>query len=63
MHHGTLEEVSLFILNRRSNCHSILMKLNVDEEIIFDYKFPLAVEGEDRIPCLCGTKDCMGFLN
>lgn len=39
------------------------MKLNVDEEINFDYKFPLAVEGENRIPCLCGTKDCMGFLN
>lgn len=51
----------LFILNPLSD--AALMILNVDEEIVFNYKFPLAVKGEERIPCLCGTRICMGFLN
>lgn len=34
--------------------------IGVDEEITYDYKFPL----EDvKIPCLCGTSQCRGYLN
>jgi histone-lysine N-methyltransferase SETD1 len=30
------------------------------EEITYDYKFPFE---EDKIPCLCGSPKCRGFLN
>ncbi|ORX57825.1 SET domain-containing protein, partial [Piromyces finnis] len=30
------------------------------EEITYDYKFPIEV---DKIPCLCGAKNCRGSLN
>ncbi|XP_069357216.1 histone-lysine N-methyltransferase SETD1 isoform X2 [Maniola hyperantus] len=32
----------------------------VDEEITYDYKFPLE---DEKIPCLCGAPQCRGFLN
>lgn len=64
MLHGISQRVSFSALNRRCLIsNAILMKLNVDEEITFNYKFPLAVKGEERIKCLCGTKNCVGFLN
>ena len=37
-------------------------RIEVGEELTYDYKLPYE-EGEDRIPCRCGTKVCRGFLN
>lgn len=34
-----------------------------DEELTYDYKFDREMRSEDRIPCLCGTPECKGFLN
>ncbi|XP_029823093.3 histone-lysine N-methyltransferase SETD1B [Ixodes scapularis] len=34
--------------------------INVNEEITYDYKFPLE---EEKISCLCGAPQCRGFLN
>ncbi|XP_037076815.1 histone-lysine N-methyltransferase SETD1-like [Pollicipes pollicipes] len=34
--------------------------IGVNEEITYDYKFPYE---EDKIPCLCGTVQCRGYLN
>lgn len=35
----------------------------VDEELTYDYKFEREIGSLDRIPCLCGTAACKGFLN
>lgn len=37
--------------------------LLADEELTYDYKFDREIHSEDRIPCLCGTTECKGFLN
>ncbi|XP_045454073.1 histone-lysine N-methyltransferase SETD1 [Melitaea cinxia] len=34
--------------------------IGVDEEITYDYKFPLE---DEKIPCLCGAPQCRGYLN
>jgi histone-lysine N-methyltransferase SETD1 len=34
-----------------------------DEELTYDYKFEREMGSDDRIPCLCGTAKCKGFLN
>lgn len=34
-----------------------------NEELTYDYKFDREIHSEDRIPCLCGTAECKGFLN
>lgn len=34
-----------------------------DEELTYDYKFEREYGSTDRIPCLCGTAACKGFLN
>lgn len=34
--------------------------IGVDEEITYDYKFPLE---DEKIPCLCRAPQCRGFLN
>ncbi|BFF88926.1 histone-lysine N-methyltransferase SETD1 [Drosophila madeirensis] len=34
--------------------------IGVNEEITYDYKFPLE---EEKIPCLCGAQGCRGTLN
>ena len=34
-----------------------------DEELTYDYKFEREIGSTDRIPCLCGTPACKGFLN
>ena len=34
--------------------------IGINEEITYDYKFPLE---EEKIPCLCGTSGCRGTLN
>lgn len=31
------------------------------EELTYDYKFP--TEMDNKIPCLCGSSKCRGFLN
>ncbi|XP_045173499.2 histone-lysine N-methyltransferase SETD1B-like [Mercenaria mercenaria] len=34
--------------------------INVNEEITYDYKFPIE---DEKIPCLCGAAGCRGTLN
>jgi [histone H3]-lysine4 N-trimethyltransferase SETD1 len=34
-----------------------------DEELTYDYKFEREYGSTDRIPCLCGSANCKGFLN
>lgn len=34
--------------------------IGVNEEITYDYKFPLE---DEKIPCLCGAQQCRGTLN
>ncbi|EPE05402.1 histone-lysine n-methyltransferase [Ophiostoma piceae UAMH 11346] len=34
-----------------------------NEELTYDYKFEPEDNPEDRVPCLCGTAACKGFLN
>ncbi|XP_023017776.2 SET domain containing 1 isoform X1 [Leptinotarsa decemlineata] len=34
--------------------------IGVNEEITYDYKFPIE---DEKIPCLCGTSGCRGTLN
>lgn len=35
-------------------------EIDVNEEITYDYKFPLE---DEKIPCLCGDAACRGTLN
>lgn len=37
--------------------------LSTDEELTYDYKFDREMDNDDRIPCLCGSEVCKGFLN
>lgn len=39
------------------------MLTSSDEELTYDYKFEREIGSTDRIPCLCGTAACKGFLN
>ncbi|XP_062854258.1 histone-lysine N-methyltransferase SETD1B-A [Trichomycterus rosablanca] len=34
--------------------------IGVNEEIMYDYKFPIE---DEKIPCLCGAENCKGTLN
>ena len=36
---------------------------STDEELTYDYKFEREIGSDDRIPCLCGSAVCKGFLN
>lgn len=38
-------------------------RLVIDEELTYDYKFEREWGSDDRIPCLCGSTGCKGFLN
>lgn len=40
-----------------------LRDINQDEELTYDYKFEREMDATDRIPCLCGSIGCKGFLN
>lgn len=40
-----------------------MLTLGIDEELTYDYKFEREIGSLDRIPCLCGTAACKGFLN
>ena len=35
----------------------------LDDELTYDYKFEREIGATDRIPCLCGSANCKGFLN
>lgn len=50
----------LISIGRRDNQ---LTKRTTDEELTYDYKFERELGSTDRIPCLCGTAACKGFLN
>ncbi|GAM89196.1 hypothetical protein ANO11243_072330 [Dothideomycetidae sp. 11243] len=40
-----------------------LKDISKNEELTYDYKFEREYESNDRIPCLCGSVGCKGFLN
>ncbi|EEQ88732.2 histone methyltransferase set1 [Blastomyces dermatitidis] len=40
-----------------------LRDIERDEELTYDYKFEREWDSDDRIPCLCGSTGCKGFLN
>ncbi|KMU88711.1 histone-lysine N-methyltransferase [Coccidioides immitis H538.4] len=40
-----------------------LRDIDRDEELTYDYKFEREWDSDDRIPCLCGSAGCKGFLN
>ncbi|KAF2084154.1 histone H3-K4 methyltransferase Set1 [Saccharata proteae CBS 121410] len=40
-----------------------LRDIAMNEELTYDYKFEREMDSDDRIPCLCGSERCKGFLN
>jgi hypothetical protein len=40
-----------------------LRKIDINEEITYDYQFPLELDLNARIPCNCLANDCRGFMN
>ncbi|KAF2842648.1 histone H3-K4 methyltransferase Set1 [Patellaria atrata CBS 101060] len=40
-----------------------LRDIQRNEELTYDYKFEREIGSDDRIPCLCGSANCKGFLN
>jgi histone-lysine N-methyltransferase SETD1 len=40
-----------------------MLTISKDEELTYDYKFEREWDSDDRIPCLCGSVGCKGFLN
>ena len=38
-------------------------RIEIGEEITYDYKFEREEDETKRIPCSCGTGKCTGFLN
>lgn len=44
-------------------CGTYTLTSYTDEELTYDYKFEREIGSLDRIPCLCGTAACKGFLN
>ncbi|KAL8874496.1 MAG: hypothetical protein Q9174_000189 [Haloplaca sp. 1 TL-2023] len=40
-----------------------LRDIGHNEELTYDYKFEREWGSDDRIPCLCGSTGCKGFLN
>ena len=53
----------------KSECHfppltlTSLLTPSSDEELTYDYKFDRESDNDMRIPCLCGSDVCKGFLN
>lgn len=40
-----------------------LRDVAANEELTYDYKFEREANDEERIPCLCGSSGCKGYLN
>jgi histone-lysine N-methyltransferase SETD1 len=40
-----------------------LRDIEINEEITYDYQFPLEMNLQNRIPCNCHSDDCRGFMN
>ncbi|EGP85597.1 histone methyltransferase, partial [Zymoseptoria tritici IPO323] len=40
-----------------------LKDIGKNDELTYDYKFEREMDSTDRIPCLCGSANCKGFLN
>ncbi|ODV89691.1 hypothetical protein CANCADRAFT_46103 [Tortispora caseinolytica NRRL Y-17796] len=40
-----------------------LTDIAANEELTYDYKFERELNSDERIPCLCGSKGCKGYLN
>ncbi|KAK4951990.1 histone methyltransferase set1 [Elasticomyces elasticus] len=40
-----------------------LKDIGTNDELTYDYKFEREYGSTDRIPCLCGSANCKGFLN
>lgn len=40
-----------------------LRDIGANEELTYDYKFERESNDEERIPCLCGSSGCKGYLN
>ena len=40
-----------------------LRSIKINEEITYDYQFPLEQDLEARVPCNCRSDDCRGFMN
>ena len=38
-------------------------KIKANEEILYDYQFPMEEDEVKRIACKCGASNCNGFLN
>ena len=38
-------------------------RIELGEEITYDYKFEFEEDREKAIPCSCGARRCQGFLN
>jgi histone-lysine N-methyltransferase SETD1 len=62
-----LRDISRGMFNQHVLAQVIGYKLTVgwvtDEELTYDYKFEREFDSDDRIPCLCGSTGCKGFLN
>lgn len=37
--------------------------IEAGEEITYDYQFPIELDVDARLPCMCGAKNCRGFMN
>lgn len=37
--------------------------IKANEEILYDYQFPMEVDEGKRVACKCGASNCKGFLN
>ncbi len=64
--------IVIYALKDIAKSESTLLAVNVvralltffpDEELTYDYKFEREIGSTDRIPCLCGSANCKGFLN
>lgn len=67
-------QVHLFLFLLQPNCYAKIITveaekkiviyskrdIDVNEEITYDYKFPIE---DEKIPCLCGAPGCRGTLN
>lgn len=41
----------------------VMTNILLEEELTYDYKFERELDSDERIPCLCGSSGCKGFLN